>query len=93
MKGIALIRLQIGHLDSVWFLMRHDTVALALSLCLPVSLYQAEARPFFPWVGFTARSSILGKRVASILNLNVFILDLHLISIGVASFVFFFYIP
>lgn len=38
MKGIALIRLQIGHLDSVCLLMRHDTVAPSLSLPPSVSL-------------------------------------------------------
>lgn len=41
MKGIALIRRQIGHLDSVWFLMPDDTVmtlSLVLSPSLPPSL-------------------------------------------------------
>lgn len=37
MKGIALIRQQIGHLDSVWFLMSDDIV-MARSLVLPPSL-------------------------------------------------------
>ena len=37
MKGIALIRRQIGHLDSVWFLMPDDTV-MPLSRCLSLSL-------------------------------------------------------
>lgn len=47
MKGIALIRLQIGHLDSVCFLMRDDTV----SLSLPPSpaLYQDTVCLFFPF--------------------------------------------
>lgn len=39
MKGIALICRQIGHLDSVWFLMPNDTVmTLSLSLSLSASL-------------------------------------------------------
>lgn len=41
MKGIALIRRQIGHLDSVWFLMPDDTVmtlSLVHSPSLPLSL-------------------------------------------------------
>lgn len=38
MKGIALIRRQIGHLDSVWFLMPDDTV-MTLSLSLSHSHY------------------------------------------------------
>lgn len=41
MKGIALIRRQIGHLDSVWFLMPHDTVmTFSLALALIPSHYQ-----------------------------------------------------
>lgn len=39
MKGIALIRLQIGHLDSACFLMRHDySPSLSPSLFLFLSL-------------------------------------------------------
>lgn len=42
MKGIALIRRQIGHLDSVWFLMPDDTVMpLPRSASLAHSHYQS----------------------------------------------------
>lgn len=40
MKGIALIRRQIGHLDSVWFLMADDTV---VSPFLPLSLTRSPS--------------------------------------------------
>lgn len=44
MKGIALICRQIGHLDSVWFLMPDDTVMpLSLSLTLPINLSSLSA--------------------------------------------------
>lgn len=75
MKGIALILLQIGHLDRVCFLMRHDTVARSLSLSLSLSLYQDEVCPFFTLGGFllfylTSWHMYLGERVVFVLLLK-----------------------
>lgn len=44
MKGIALIRRQIGHLDSVWFLMPNDTVMTLSLVRLSASLAQSLSR-------------------------------------------------
>lgn len=82
MKGIALIRLQIGHLDSVCLLMRDDTVAPSLSPSPSVSLPGCgpSVPPSPGWVS-TVLSSLmcLGDRIVSLLNLNVLILDLHFV--------------
>lgn len=77
MEGIALIRRQIGRLDSVCFLMRHQTLA-----CFPppLPLYQGEAFPSFPLGGFPLfhpwswHTRIWGKDVS--FHLKVFILCL-----------------
>lgn len=87
MKGIALIRLQIGHLDSVCFLLRDDTVARSPSPSpspspsLSLSLCQDEGCPFFPVGGFPlfhpARWHMyLGERVVFLGDLKVLILRL-----------------
>ena len=59
MKGIALIRRQIGHLDSVWFLMPDDTV-MPLSRCLSLSLSLTASLSHFHY------QSLLAERRLSV---------------------------